>query len=200
VVQFIRVLFLLVIFFSANAQTVYKTPYGAKYHTATCRTVKNVSAAISVSEAVKLGLQPCKICKPETVPGQRVVQGKAQGAKPTTTQCNGKTKAGTRCKHMTSIANGYCFQHQPQVSSKPVRSFPIANTNYKPKKNMDVETKFIIIVTAAIVLQCMILYLVIVLATRPSFREKQMNQAIDLLVHIARAHGVPEEHIEKVFK
>jgi hypothetical protein len=28
-------------------------------------------------------------------------------------QCNGLTKKGTRCKHNTSIANGYCFQHQP---------------------------------------------------------------------------------------
>ena len=30
-----------------------------------------------------------------------------------TVQCKGLTKSGTRCKHMTRIANGYCFQHQP---------------------------------------------------------------------------------------
>ncbi|WP_350028985.1 DUF5763 domain-containing protein [Flavobacterium terrisoli] len=30
-----------------------------------------------------------------------------------TVQCKGTTKKGTRCKHMTSIANGYCFQHNP---------------------------------------------------------------------------------------
>lgn len=30
-----------------------------------------------------------------------------------TVQCKGTTKKGTQCKHMTSIANGYCFQHNP---------------------------------------------------------------------------------------
>ena len=64
--------------------------------------------------------------------------------------------------------------------------------------NMDSGTLLMLI--GALILQCVILYVVIVLATRPSFREKQMNQAIDLLVHIARAHGVPEDRIKTVFK
>lgn len=29
-----------------------------------------------------------------------------------TVQCKGFTKKGTRCKHYTSNASGYCFQHQ----------------------------------------------------------------------------------------
>jgi hypothetical protein len=37
-----------------------------------------------------------------------------------TTQCFGLTKAGTRCKNMTRIANGYCFQHQLICFSKKV--------------------------------------------------------------------------------
>ena len=76
--------------------------------------VKNVSEAISISEAIELGLQPCKICKPASVAPQKLVSSKPQGTGTATTQCKGLTKAGTRCKHMTRIANGYCFQHQPQ--------------------------------------------------------------------------------------
>ena len=32
-----------------------------------------------------------------------------------TTQCKGITQKGTRCKHMTYNANGYCYQHQSQA-------------------------------------------------------------------------------------
>jgi hypothetical protein len=49
---------------------------------------------------------------------QKLVPGKDQGTKQATTQCLGKTKAGKRCEHMTKIANGYCFQHQPQAKSQ----------------------------------------------------------------------------------
>jgi hypothetical protein len=110
----LRIIILLLLSASLKAQTVYKTPAGAKYHTVDCRMVKNVSEAISISTAKELGLQPCKICKPGTVAPQNFVSSKPQGTATTTTQCKGLTKAQTRCKHMTSIANGYCFQHQPK--------------------------------------------------------------------------------------
>lgn len=97
---------------SSKAQRVFKTPSGAKYHLATCRTVKNVSEEITIGKAMELGLQPCKICQPENIDGLEPVDHKAQGQKKSTLQCKGLTKAGTRCKHMTSIGNGYCFQHQ----------------------------------------------------------------------------------------
>ena len=97
----------------ASAQTVYKTPSGEKYHLGTCRMVKNVSTEVSVEEAKKLGLQPCKICNPQNIyAAYEKPSAKAQG-QASTTQCKGLTKAGTRCKHMTAIANGYCYQHQP---------------------------------------------------------------------------------------
>jgi methylphosphotriester-DNA--protein-cysteine methyltransferase len=99
--------------FSVNAQTFYKTPSGKKYHLATCHMVKNVSEAITINEAKELGLEPCKICKPESVSSETPTK-KAKGEAYTTVQCRGLTKAGTRCKHMTSIANGYCYQHQPE--------------------------------------------------------------------------------------
>jgi hypothetical protein len=75
--------------------------------------VKNVSEQITVEKARELRLQPCKICSPQNIYVQNISTGnKAQG-QGQTVQCKGTTKAGTRCKHMTSIGNGYCFQHQP---------------------------------------------------------------------------------------
>jgi hypothetical protein len=44
----LKLLTLLLFTISLNAQTVYKTPSGAKYHLANCRTVKNVSEAITI--------------------------------------------------------------------------------------------------------------------------------------------------------
>lgn len=98
---------------SGKAQTVYKTPSGAKYHLASCRMVKNVSEEMTIEKARALGLEPCKICNPQQAYAQPVSPAnKAQGQN-VTVQCKGLTKSGTRCKHMTRIANGYCFQHQP---------------------------------------------------------------------------------------
>lgn len=108
----LSVLFLLVISTAAVSQSVYKTPSGKKYHLSSCRMVENVSEKISVEEAVTLGLDPCKICKPAAAPVRMQASGKEQGQS-STTQCKGLTKAGNRCKHMTRIANGYCYQHQP---------------------------------------------------------------------------------------
>ena len=95
-----------------SAQSVYKTPSGEKYHLESCRMVKNVSNKISLADALESGLEPCKICKPPTSNQQNSYSNKAKGES-TTTQCKGKTKKGTRCKHMTSIADGYCYQHRP---------------------------------------------------------------------------------------
>lgn len=108
-----KIIALVLLSISLKAQTVYKTPSGAKYHLATCRMVKNVSERLSVSEAVKLGLEPCKICLPQNIITTVISANKAQGQN-TTVQCKGLTKAGNRCKHMTSIGNGYCYQHQPK--------------------------------------------------------------------------------------
>ena len=100
---------------SLNSQTIYKTPSGAKYHRESCKHVNNVSKALTVSEAVKIGLQPCKVCNPPVSSIQNFVtpQNKAKG-EGQAVRCKAKTKQGTRCKRMTRIANSYCFQHQPK--------------------------------------------------------------------------------------
>jgi hypothetical protein len=108
-----KILALLLLSVSLKAQTVFKTPSGEKYHLASCRMVKNVSEEISINKAKELGLQACKICHPGDIYGGAPSPHKPQGTNETTVQCKGYTKAGTRCKHMTKIANGYCYQHQP---------------------------------------------------------------------------------------
>jgi hypothetical protein len=99
--------------FCASAQTVYKTPCRAKYYLATCGMVKNVSEALDLSTAISLGLGSCGICHPQTRQSQGL-KANPQGEKKKTTQCLGYTKSGRQCQHMTSIANGYCYQHQPK--------------------------------------------------------------------------------------
>lgn len=108
----IFILIAIVLSMAVKAQTVFKTPSGKKYHLASCKMVKNVSEEITISEAKELGLEPCKICNPQNIYSGAPPPHKGQGQN-TTVQCNGYTKAGNRCKHMTSIANGYCYQHQP---------------------------------------------------------------------------------------
>ena len=108
---------------SVFAQKVYKTPSGKKYHTETCRYVKNVSHSLTIDEAIKGGLSPCTQCNPNRSTQQRgssnrsglgIKSGEAQGSNRTSVQCKGITKAGTRCKHKTKNVNGYCHQHEPK--------------------------------------------------------------------------------------
>jgi len=107
-----QLIFFLLFSIVTFGQTVFKTPSGEKYHTTDCRMVKNKSEALSIADAVSIGLTPCKICNPGVIQSFKASK-KAVGEKETTTQCLGRTKKGTRCKHMTSIKNGYCYQHQP---------------------------------------------------------------------------------------
>lgn len=115
--------FLVLLFISAGcrlvAQTVYKTPSGKKYHTATCRYVKNVSEKLTKKEADKLGLEPCSQCIKVNVSSTKQSYGSSLGIKPgeakgehTSQQCRSMTKAKQRCKRMTKNVNGLCFQHE----------------------------------------------------------------------------------------
>ena len=111
--KFFQIVCVLLFSVIVQSQVVYKTPSGEKYHLGNCRMVKNVSEKLTVNEAVAKGLTPCKICNPPIATGANLYQQKKPKGESTTVQCKGLTKAGTRCKHKTSIANGYCFQHIP---------------------------------------------------------------------------------------
>lgn len=106
---------LILMFFSlqSGGQVFYKTPSGKKYHTDSCRMVNNFSEAITIEKARELGLQACLICRPQNIYAGSTPRAKTSG-QAATVQCKGKTKAGARCRHMTRIANGYCYQHQPE--------------------------------------------------------------------------------------
>ena len=111
--KYIQIICLLLFSLATKAQTVYKTPSGTKYHLATCRMVTNVSAKMNLNDAIEKGLTPCKICKPPISSRSNLHQQKTPEGESQTVQCKAKTKAGNRCKHKTSIANGFCFQHNP---------------------------------------------------------------------------------------
>lgn len=110
---------------AVHAQTVYKTPSGKKYHTATCRYVKNVSQKMTIAEVQRIGLDPCSQCNPNGQQTRTLVStesssqsrlgikpNEAKGSLTTSVQCKGLTKAGVRCKRKTKNVNGYCFQHE----------------------------------------------------------------------------------------
>lgn len=59
-------------------------------------------------------LTPCKICKPPLEENNLKLKPNTPRGESNSVQCMGITKKGTRCKHMTKIANGYCFQHNPE--------------------------------------------------------------------------------------
>jgi endonuclease G len=44
-------------------------------------------------------------------------------------QCKGITKAGERCKNMTTNANGYCYAHQSQATGAEPQNNSIKNTS-----------------------------------------------------------------------
>lgn len=129
--------FLLIIFittqFSLNAQNIYKTPSGKKYHLSTCRMVKNVSKQILTKNDISTyNLDPSKICKPPIQTNLKSGNSRYNKVVGTSSsvRCKGQTKSSSRCKHMTKIANGYCYQHTNQSSSKPYSSY--SNTNSTP--------------------------------------------------------------------
>lgn len=106
-------LLLLLFAFETEAQKVYKTPFGKRYHLATCHMVENVSAEMEIDKAVELGLTPCKICRPPAIPDTLGFQQNTPRGVKHSVRCKGMTQRGTRCLHYTSIANGICFQHNP---------------------------------------------------------------------------------------
>lgn len=103
-----------------QAQTVYKTRTGAKYHVETCRYLKS-SIETTVAKAQAEGLTPCSVCRPTTgASGNAVapqssesnsVRSTSNSSSSSSRQCSGTTKAGARCKRITTSANGRCYQH-----------------------------------------------------------------------------------------
>src|SRR5690606_12136816 len=112
----------------ADAQKVYITKTGEKYHRKDCRYLRYSSIEIELKEAKKNGYTPCSVCRPATeergssqIPGNQSqpstdevtpLYKESRPAKTTSRQCTAMTKAGSRCKRTTTNANGRCWQHR----------------------------------------------------------------------------------------
>lgn len=116
----VSIFFLFAILLQCDAQDVYKTPSGKRYHLSSCRMVENVSRKLVGLNTINSSkLTPCKICKPPTksqLKKRLNPEDKSVGTS-ASVRCKGFTQKGTRCKHKTKLANGYCYQHTKQNSS-----------------------------------------------------------------------------------
>lgn len=130
--KFLIFLFSIILSLNVNAQSLYKTPSGKKYHLSSCKMVENVSKRLLGNEDIaNYNLTPCKICKPSSTnkfTNSYNSINKAVGTS-STVRCKGYTKKGTRCKHKTSLANGYCYQHKKQNNSSKIKSSTYSNSS-----------------------------------------------------------------------
>jgi hypothetical protein len=106
--------------FLVRAQTCYVTKTGSKYHLESCSYLTHSKIAYDYSKAIESGYAPCSRCKPTRAKLEAATPANAKlisqqlpkiSKGVTTVQCNGKTKAGLRCKNMTKNTHGYCHVH-----------------------------------------------------------------------------------------
>jgi len=100
-------LLLLLLSYAATAQTVYITRTGEKYHSASCQYLSKSKISILLDSAKVKGYTACSVCKP----AGRITPTQGQTQPTVSRQCSGITKAGARCKRMTTDASGRCYQH-----------------------------------------------------------------------------------------
>ncbi len=78
------VILLMLSLWTLNAQTVYVTENGKKYHAKNCNIVKTGKKGMDISEAKKKAYEPCKSCKAEEIkaaPAEGVNEKKKEKAK-----------------------------------------------------------------------------------------------------------------------
>ena len=89
------ILFLLFAFI-CQAQTVYKTKTGVKYHMQTCRYLKS-SFETTVTKAQAEDLTPCSVCKPPaTATGAAATPGSEVQAVPAVKSAESSSSSGSR--------------------------------------------------------------------------------------------------------
>ncbi len=66
-IVFIAVLFIALFCTKLNAQTVYVTESGKKYHAKNCSNAKTGKKGMELAAAKKEGFEPCKVCKADEI-------------------------------------------------------------------------------------------------------------------------------------
>lgn len=100
-----------------NGGTVFVTATGAKYHTASCRSLAKSKIEISLADASPR-YSPCKVCKPPVVASKSAVpvapppaHGDAPAAVARSGHCQATTKSGSQCSRRAKAGSSYCWQH-----------------------------------------------------------------------------------------
>lgn len=112
--------FLLMLFCSLSAQTVYITKTGKKYHSSECSSLSRSKIEIPLSEAVDRGYTPCSRCSPPSKTSNSNVNTSNSTVRNSNSQnvqnnssgrCQATTKKGTQCKRKAQPGSDYCWQH-----------------------------------------------------------------------------------------
>ena len=82
-------LLLLIASIAVDAQTLYITKTGSKYHTGSCRYLSKSKIPIYLEDAINRGYTPCSVCKP-----------------PTKVKSTGTNKTGANVVYITTIIDG----------------------------------------------------------------------------------------------
>ncbi|MBL6446096.1 hypothetical protein JMN32_07245 [Fulvivirga sp. 29W222] len=122
-IKYLMLLTVLTILFvkTADAQAVYITKTGSKYHDETCQYLSHSKYPIALIDAKERGYEPCKVCKPTTTVTRKEIEiEKSKIIEPprieknvVSKQCSVRAKTtGNRCRRMTKNVSGKCWQHE----------------------------------------------------------------------------------------
>ncbi len=100
----------------AQAEKVYVTRTGAKYHRGSCASLAKSKIEMPLAEAAaRFGA--CKNCRPPVptaAPASSAVPLKGtvkRAASATSSRCLATTKKGTQCSRSAQAGRSYCWQH-----------------------------------------------------------------------------------------
>ena len=98
----------------SNAQKVYITKSGTKYHNADCKHLSKSKIEIDLQKAIDKGYTACS--RYSDIKSQTSTVKKDSTNKPKSenysTYCKGTTQEGKACKRKASKDSNYCWQHK----------------------------------------------------------------------------------------
>lgn len=111
-------------FVSLDAQTVYVTKTGTKYHEETCSYLRYSKFFSTLTKAIEYGYTACSRCHPPKLNSsnnstitynyntKKSYKNQSTHSRMTySVRCSGITQSGRQCKRRTKNSSGYCWQH-----------------------------------------------------------------------------------------